>query len=92
LSRVRGNKSRRIPEHLLGRKHCTLTPHVKAADFRLSIFLSAGCWAAANSCVAMQRDVALICWKNNATILPRMLWVWNGKKRRPIRKKRTEKE
>jgi cytochrome c len=29
------------PEHLVARKHCTLTPHVKAADFSLSNFLSA---------------------------------------------------
>jgi hypothetical protein len=33
-----GNKSRKFPEHLLGRKHCTLTPHVKAADFASPFF------------------------------------------------------
>jgi hypothetical protein len=33
-----GNKSRKIPEHLLSQKHCTLTPHVKAADFTSLIF------------------------------------------------------
>jgi hypothetical protein len=33
-----GNKSRKIPEHLLGRKHCMLTPHVKAGDFASPFF------------------------------------------------------
>src|ERR1700712_419513 len=27
-----------IPQHLLGRKHCTLTLHVKAADFASPFF------------------------------------------------------
>jgi cytochrome c len=39
LSRCRfGNKSRKFPEHLLSQKHCTLTPHVKAADFASPFF------------------------------------------------------
>jgi cytochrome c len=39
LSRCRfGNKSRKFPEHLLERKHCTLTLHVKAADFASPFF------------------------------------------------------
>jgi hypothetical protein len=33
-----GNTSRKIPEHLLKQKHCTLTPHVKAADFAFPFF------------------------------------------------------
>jgi hypothetical protein len=31
-------QSRKFPEHLLGRKHCTLTLHVKAADFAPPFF------------------------------------------------------
>jgi len=39
LSRCRfGNKSRKFPEHLLKQKHCTLTLHVKAADFASPFF------------------------------------------------------
>jgi len=33
-----GNKSRKFPEHLLSRKHCTLTLNVKTADFSSLIF------------------------------------------------------
>jgi hypothetical protein len=33
-----GTNPVKIPEHLLERKHCTLTPHVKAADFASPFF------------------------------------------------------
>jgi hypothetical protein len=71
-----GNKSRKIPEHLAV-KHCTLTPHVKAADFTSLIF-----WHAAllrTECVALQRDAATNCSKNNETNLPSMLLGWVAK-------------
>jgi cytochrome c len=82
LSRRRqGTNPAKSPEHLVAGKHCTLTPHVKAA-VSLSNFLSAvrknahGCSAAANGCVAMQRDADPNCSKNNETRLPSMLLGW----------------
>jgi hypothetical protein len=65
-----GDKSRKIPEHPFAGKHCTLTLHVKAADFRSPIFYSKHAALLRTGCVAMQRDAAQ---ENNATGLPGML-------------------
>jgi hypothetical protein len=79
LSRCRfGNKSRKFPEHLLEQKHCTLTLHVKAADFASRFF----CPRMLRCC---ERDV-LQCsvtlppemLENTATGLPSMVVNWDG--------------
>jgi hypothetical protein len=51
-------QSRKFPEHLLKQKHCTLTLHVKAADFATRFFLSADAALLRTGRVAMQRDPA----------------------------------
>jgi hypothetical protein len=76
LSRCRpGTNPANFRNILLKRKHCTLTLYVKAADFRLAIFLSAD---AALLRVAMQRDAAPKCKENTATGLPSMLLDLDG--------------
>src|SRR5437763_313927 len=91
LSRRRqGSNPAKSPEHLLVGKHCMLTPHVKAADFSLSNFLSAirknadRRSATANACVGMQRDADPNCSENNETGLPACYWV--GMRAPPFRR------
>jgi hypothetical protein len=72
------DKSRKFPEHLLKRKHCTLTPHVKAADFASPFFYPRMLRRCEQGLVAMQRDAAPKCRKNTATGLPSMLLDWDG--------------
>jgi hypothetical protein len=95
-----GNKFAKSPEYLsVAGKHCTLTLHVKAADFRLSNFLSAVRKMGADTallrteCVAMQRDAAPRIvpvtesekQENSETNLPSMLLGWGWRRRHPIR-------
>jgi cytochrome c len=74
-----GNKSRRIPEHLVAASIARSRRTSRAADFSLSNFLSAvrknahGYSAAAKGRVAMQRDAGPNCSKNNETSFPSML-------------------
>jgi hypothetical protein len=60
-------------------KHCTLTPHVKAADFTSLIFLSEDAALLRTECVAMQRTRRRIAGKNSETNLASMLLGWDGK-------------
>jgi hypothetical protein len=53
-----GNKSRKFPEHLVAGKHCTLTLHVKAADFASPFFYPQTLALLRTGRVAMQRDAA----------------------------------
>jgi cytochrome c len=65
-----GIKSRKFPEHLVAGKHCTLTLHVKAADFSSPIFYpNMQCCCEQN---VLQCSVTLP-QENNATGLPSML-------------------
>jgi cytochrome c len=85
LSRSPGNKSRKIPEHLLSQKHCTLTPHVKAADFASLFFYP---WEAAllrTGCVAMQRELPRIAGKTTQPVCRACYWVGTAQMRRRIR-------
>jgi hypothetical protein len=57
---------------------CTLTPHVKAADFASPFFYPRMLRCCEQGRVAMQRDAIPKCRKNTATGLPSMLLDWDG--------------
>jgi cytochrome c len=74
-------------------KHCTLTPHVKAADFAFSVFCPR-IPRAANGRVAMQRDAAPKCRQTPAIGLPACYWMAEAETGCPTRggKKLNRKE
>jgi hypothetical protein len=78
LSRCRfGNKSRKFPEHLLKQKHCTLTLHVKAADFASPFFyprMLRCCEQDVLQCSVTLPEIQ----ENTAIGLPSMLLDWDS--------------
>jgi hypothetical protein len=74
-----GHKSRKIPEHLLSRKHCTLTPHVKAADFTSLIFYPGMLRCCERSVLHCSVTLPRIAGKTTKPICRACYWGWVAK-------------
>jgi hypothetical protein len=75
------NKSRKTPEHLLGQKHCTLTPHVKAADFISLIFYPKMLRCCQRSVLHRSVTLPRIAGKTTKPMCRACYWVgWRGRR------------